>query len=216
MDETKELFNRIKRKDNGSFNQLTEAYGWKLYSYIRRSVPDREKADRIFNDTLAQFHDSAESYDCEDPIEAMLCLYADRLSKESGESNGSFHVDPVPAKREQTVKESGKESYLPAAASANKDFQQSVSAKEEEWTIGCGREFRFPDDTSKKQKKAEKQKAGKRSGWSSFLYGLCVFLLVVGILAALWFLVGILVDMEILPDWDLGYSWFNENVIHWF
>ena len=37
-----------------------------------------------------------------------------------------------------------------------------------------------------------------------------------GILAALWVITGLLMDMGFLPDIDMGYSWFNMNIAPWF
>lgn len=37
-----------------------------------------------------------------------------------------------------------------------------------------------------------------------------------GILAALWVISGILMSLDILPDFDLGYQWFNMNIAPWF
>ena len=185
MDETKELFNKIKGKDTASFHLLTETYGWKLYSYIRRNVSDREQADRIFNDTLSQFHNSVGDYNCEDPIEAMLCFYADQVGKKVMQQSDALSSDMGP------------------------------------WEIAQEREFTLPETDKKARRKKKKQAKTTElrggSGFSNFFYGLCVILLIVGIIAALWFLVGILVDMHVLPEqWDFGYSWFNTHIAHWF
>lgn len=37
-----------------------------------------------------------------------------------------------------------------------------------------------------------------------------------GILAALWVIAGLLMDMGFLPYIDMGYSWFNMNIAPWF
>ena len=37
-----------------------------------------------------------------------------------------------------------------------------------------------------------------------------------GILAALWVIVGLLMDMGFLPYVDMGYNWFNMNIAPWF
>lgn len=225
MDETRELFNRIKRKDKGSFDQLTENYGWKLYSYIRGKVKDREQADRIFNDTLARFHASAEKYQSDDPIEAMLCLYADEISESREQSASITSEAPMGTAADKTDGIAKPHPQTPVILPTSESFsavRQEALAVDEPWSIGCGREFHFPDDRKKtRTKKTEitiepvKDEDG-RSGLASFFYVLCVILLVLGILAAVWFLVGILVSMQVLPAWDLGYNWFNEHVIPWF
>ena len=39
--------------------------------------------------------------------------------------------------------------------------------------------------------------------------GLCIMF-------AVWVIVGLLMDMSLLPEFDLGYDWFNANVAPWF
>ena len=163
MDDTKLIFEKIRHRDNDSFHILTENYGWKLYSYIRKNTESRELADQIFSETLSKFQENAEKYDSSDPIEAMLCLYADTLYEEHRRAGTSG----LPG------------SQNPAYSSA----AGNVPPK-------------------------KKHKAG-----AAILYTICILLLLAAIAAALWFLVGMLVDMSILPqEWDFGYSWFNLNI----
>lgn len=51
---------------------------------------------------------------------------------------------------------------------------------------------------------------------SSVGFVLGILILGVGILAALWVILGLLMDMNLIPELDLGYSWFNANVASWF
>ena len=44
------------------------------------------------------------------------------------------------------------------------------------------------------------------------LFIFCVILNIILILILLWFLAGLLVNLGILPDIDIGYSWFNETI----
>ncbi len=55
---------------------------------------------------------------------------------------------------------------------------------------------------------AEQEIYPRRRGLSAFL----IFLLILLSLLFLWAIVGILMDMGWIPAYDLGYSWFNENV----
>ena len=168
MDDFKILFDRIRNRDKASFQILTETYGWKLYSYIRKNVESRELADEVFSETLSRFQNNAEKYDTQDPIEAMLCLYADEIQKE--------HAAGAPAVVQQRA--------FPAQA--------------------------FEADPAPVKKK-------KCSVLAGFFYTICILVLLAAIAAALWFLIGMLVDMEILPAaWDFGYSWFNENIANLF
>lgn len=171
MDATKALFKKIKGRDRSSFQLLTETYGWKLYSYIRRNTASRETADRIFSETFARFYDSMEDYGSEDPIETMLYLYADMVG------NASLTEENTELSRWQIAQENG--FALP--------------------------EVKLPKGHGK---------AGSR--WLNFFYGVCIVLLLLGILAAFWILAWMLMDMNILPMWDLGYSWFNTHIANWF
>ena len=57
-------------------------------------------------------------------------------------------------------------------------------------------------------------KTEKKSG--GFLYRMVALLLTAGIAAAIWVIVGILMDIGVVPEYDLGYSWFNANIAQWF
>ena len=78
-------------------------------------------------------------------------------------------------------------------------------------------------ETEKTQKKSavsahKKAKKAKRpvSGSGRFGFGLCVALLVLGMAAALWVILGLLMNMNLIPQIDLGYEWFNLHVAPWF
>ncbi|MGN0627421.1 MAG: hypothetical protein ACI4IT_05610 [Oscillospiraceae bacterium] len=89
------------------------------------------------------------------------------------------------------------------------------------------RESRDADEitwgTEKAQKKSavsahKKAKKTKRpvSGSGRLGFGLCIALLVLGMAAALWVILGLLMDMNLIPQIDLGYEWFNLHVAPWF
>ena len=99
MDETKALFQKIKGRDKRSFEALSDAYGWKLYSHIRSRTEDREKADRIFSQTFSAFYQDLQHYEGEDPIEAMLFACADRIGsgyKHDEEAATMVGKPPIP------------------------------------------------------------------------------------------------------------------------
>lgn len=171
VDATKALFKKIKGRDRKSFQLLTETYGWKLYSYIRRNTASRETADRIFSDTFIRFYDSMEEYGSDDPIETMLYLYADMVGNTPDDGSNS-----------------------------------SLSR----WQIAQETDFSLPEVRIPK-----KRRTGKAC-WVTFFYGVCIVLLLLGILAAFWILAWMLMDMNVVPRWDLGYSWFNTHIANWF
>lgn len=56
---------------------------------------------------------------------------------------------------------------------------------------------------------AEEKKGG-------FLYHICVWLLILAIVLVIWVILGLLMDMNFIPYYELGYTWFNTNVLPWF
>ena len=167
--ENNELFQRIKANDQEAFRELTDKYGWKVYSRIRKSTEDREKADLIFKKAFADFFESMKDSDTEDVIEAMLCVYA------------AMAADDIEKAEADNKKEGTPETAVTG----------------------------LPEVTEAPKKK-------KRSFFSRLLYTLNVLLLVAGIVIALWAMAGLLMSLDILPELDLGYSWFNANIANWF
>ena len=55
--------------------------------------------------------------------------------------------------------------------------------------------------------------SGKNGG---FLYYICVWLLILAIVLVIWVILGLLMDMNLIPYYELGYTWFNTNVLPWF
>ncbi len=173
MDDTKAIFKKIKSADRNSFEALSERYGWKLYSYIRRNSPDRETADRIFSESIGRFYAGIENYHGDDPVEAMLFFCADQASR--GKKAGT-----VP--------------------------QENMG----QWQIGHEAGFTLPPvDLSMIKRR-------KEPVWLRVFYGVCIVILVLGILAAAWIMIWMLMNMHILPEMDLGYSWFNQHIMRLF
>lgn len=173
MDGTRALFKKIMTRDRSSFETLSENYGWKLYSYIRRNSPDKETAERVFSDTFSRFYDTLENYQGDDPIEAMLYACADDVSVQKTE-----------------------------------DRENGSTAGQ--WSIGHEAGFALPEVDLKKYEK-KKEPLGIR-----IFYGICIALLILGILAALWIMVWMLMSMNLIPYLDLGYSWFNAHIANLF
>ena len=84
-----DLLERMMQKDTEAFLELTDRYGWALYSEIRKKYPNKEVADRIYDDTMQQFYSSLQNPACEDPVEALLCAFADRIGM-SKDNSASF------------------------------------------------------------------------------------------------------------------------------
>ncbi len=79
-----DLLERMMQKDTDAFLELTDRYGWALYSDIRKKYPNRETADRIYDETMQQFYRSLQNPACEDPMEALLCAFAEKIGAAKG------------------------------------------------------------------------------------------------------------------------------------
>lgn len=79
-----DLLERMMHRDTDAFLEMTDRYGWALYSEIRNKYPDKSEADRIYDETMQQFYRSLQNPACEDPMEALLCAFADRISEQKG------------------------------------------------------------------------------------------------------------------------------------
>lgn len=146
-----QLLNRMKERDMVAYHDLTQHYGWKLYSYLQTRFQNKEQVDAALNETLHQFYNTVAGSD--DAIEALLISYAD-----------------------QTCRNMMQNQSMPAAA-------------------------------------LPKKKSGK-AGRIIFAVSLCFLLLC--IFGAIWVIIGLLMDLGIMPEVDLGYSWFSANIFPWF
>ena len=61
---------------------------------------------------------------------------------------------------------------------------------------------------------ASKKKSGGKAG--TIFFAIAIGILLLGIFVSLWVIIGLLMDLGIMPEVDLGYSWFNQHVFPWF
>lgn len=162
-----ELLNRIRKRDVNAYLELTQTYGWKLYSHLRARFDDRELTEAAFNETLTNFYNTIAGGTGDDVVESLLLAYADQTCQKMKQTS-MVPLKSAYAAKPRLVQESAETNTKPS---------------------------------------------GKSNGLG---FGLGVGILVFGILAALWVIVGLLMDMNILPELDLGYSWFNSAIAPWF
>lgn len=164
-----DLLDRIRSKDADAFLDLTERYGWAVYSAIREKYPDHGAADQIYNETMNLFYHTIADSSPEDPLEALLCLLAVQISEKEahhGHSYSDIQTGFTP----------------PAISLDNKETRSNF-----------------------KQQKKKK-----------FWIQLVMFLVLSVMAAVIWCGIGVMMSMEYIPYCDLGYSWFNANIIQFF
>lgn len=165
-----DLLDRMKGKDTDAFLEMTERYGWPVYSAIRRKYADRVMADRIYNETMNRFYHSLSISDAEDPLEALLCAFADQISPDQLKFDSSI------------------------TANENKAPEIKLLNVEPS-TMDSGTKVR------------------RKKG---FLHHFSLLFLMVVIALLLWFVTGLLMEMNFIPYYDLGYSWFTANLVQFF
>lgn len=158
-----DLLERMMQKDSDAFLEMTDRYGWALYSEIRKKHPDKAEADRIYDETMQQFYRSLQNPACDDPMEALLCAFAAQISGKKGVSADFLTMpDPLDDIQPPPVQ-------VPAATVFD------------------------PVNHRKKNR---------------FWYRMAVLVLLFGTAAVIWMGIGLMMVMEIIPYYDLGYAWF--------
>ena len=77
-----DLLERMQKNDAEAFIEMTDRYGWVIYSAIREKYKDHEMADKVYNETMHAFYHSLSDSNTEDPVEALLLGFSDRISPE--------------------------------------------------------------------------------------------------------------------------------------
>ena len=194
-----ELLIRMKEKDEDAILQFMHAHGEKLYSRLLLRLGDRSLADKAFRDTIISFCKTITADDSSDPVEALLFGYADRASED-------ILKESLDAVIGDTLADAGALTRASAGAvapAADKAPASSAEAQPEEASAAPAAVPEVPE-----------QKGKARGGKG--LFGLGLVVLSLGIAAVLWVILGLLMDMQLLPEIDLGYSWFSANIAPWF
>ena len=75
-----DLLQRMMHRDTEAFLEFTDRYGWALYSSIRRKHPNKVDADKVYHETMQQLWTCLQNNQFEDPMEAILCVWADQIA----------------------------------------------------------------------------------------------------------------------------------------
>ena len=78
-----DLLDRMQDSDTEAFLEMTERYGWAVYSAIREKHSDQAVADRIYDETMNSFYNHLSRSTADDPLEALLCAFAESISPEN-------------------------------------------------------------------------------------------------------------------------------------
>ena len=203
--ENNELLIRMKEKDKDAILQFMHVHGERLYSRLLLRLGDRGLADKAFRDTIIGFYRTLTAGDSNDPVEALLFGYADRACEEILKDTLDAVIGDTLADAEVSAR------AISGTAVPDMDTVPAVFAEvqPEEASVAPAAE---PEAPAQNGKTCSGGPAASRKG----LFGLGVVVLSFGIAAVLWVILGLLMDMQLLPEFDLGYSWFSANIAPWF
>ena len=137
----KVLQNRIRSGDQRTYLDLSDEYGWTLYSFLSKRLHDPDQRQKVYAQILSGFYRDVPSMSQQGSVDTLLLQYADI-------------------------------------------YCRKISITSEEM---------------------------KTSGGFGFWVALILLLLLNGI--CLWIIGGILMEMGILPETDLGYHWLKELIL---
>ena len=87
-----DLLMKLMRRDTDAFLKMTDKYSWPVYSQIRKKVSDPEVADALFQKTMDGFYRSLHESQTDDPLEAMLLVYANGVIEKHEGASGEHIV----------------------------------------------------------------------------------------------------------------------------
>lgn len=182
-----ELLDRVKNKDREAFVEFMRSYGPKLYTRMLDKLGDRKLADAAFKETMIGFYKSLTENEGEDAISSLLTGYADEVS---GRLQFDYLEDIIEKTADCAEKSDIEKFALPVPE--NKKVVENIIPHD----ICC-------DEAVDNMKESRK-----------WLFA--VALLSVCSLIVVWIIIGLLCSMGTIPDINLGYEWFNNNIAEWF
>lgn len=114
----------------------------------------------------------------------------------------TLKIDPVDVDEEQVEMRSHRRRPRPS----DEDYDErprSRKRQDDYDDLDEGRDDDYYDDYDDYEEQKPRRKG---------LFIFCIILNVILILILLWFLGGLLINLGVLPDIDLGYSWFNSHI----
>ncbi len=211
-----ELLNRIRSGDREAFVLLMQDYGADVYTGLLAKLHDRSLADAAFRETMIGFYTRLTESRGEDALAALLSSFADEVSRR-------MLADSLDSLIEQTARDAqtmqcenavvqeacpapapkGEQLPLPAAE-CPEEKEEALPAAEEEMP------------TAQAAACSVEEKAGDAAGEEKERGVRGFVLILVLAFVLLWIAAGYLMSIDVLPEADLGYRWFNENIAQWF
>jgi hypothetical protein len=192
---TELMMQNLAKGDPDAFQQFYNRYSLPIYHYIMARTGDPERARKVWHDT---FRGLLPMLRCSDPPDLpflLLTALADRQLDAA-----------VPADAAADTPSAASDAPSPVSGGTSSGPDQSVSTPAPDGTAASAAGAPAPGHapSASSGAAASVDRPGRRTG----LVILLLILILMGIFA-LWTATGYLMALDVLPAYDLGYSWFN-------
>lgn len=199
-------------KQTGSPNM---PYDLTVYAFAFEKLGSKEQANKVLKYVKSHLAEFQEKYPlgCED-YQLYLCIYTNEIIKRMTKNWAADAADTV-VKRYGSVSPGAEKSAPRQPVSVEEPVEYEAApvvlttAPESPEPKKKSRKPKKPPKQAPPEPKPEKPKRDSREGFTFFQ------LLAVLLCAALmvWMLVGLLMALDVVPFYDLGYTWFNQHLL---
>lgn len=199
-----QLLHGLKARDDEAFRMMVLTYGRPVYERLLARSGNKELAKEALKTALIDMYSTVSAADSSDPLEALLYRRAERVQEEmlckpcEQMFFNAFQATSVSGEKLIPVQKAAAfEPGVPA------DHDAAVPAPEP-----AGEDAPAPSQPPTASQDALPKRCLRTGVAAAFLSA--------GILCMLWVIAGLLMDMGLIPSFDLGYSWFNLHIAPWF
>lgn len=202
--DSQQLFSRIKRHDKQAFKMLVMTYGKSLYLELYAISGDADVAKQATKAAFTELYMALNSHQSPDVAESLLFSIGEKKQRELLKEQADKLTDEC----FRRFSESCAKKTAPKAEAPKEKPAQTLKA-----------ETAVPVDTaeaviSKGASEAPLAVGAEKTRKKAIGFGQVLIALLIA--SALWMALGWLMQEGYLPVYDLGYSWFNQNIARLF
>lgn len=217
-----ELQQRAHAGDREAFREIYETYSREVYALAQRRFNDAEKSREIVRQVFLSLYRELLHEDEDIDIPARVSAIADEEIRIRRIADGDLSEDTLKAQcalaeepdtsgtmeRIRRRMDAGQERDAGEAGSEEPAAQPAVPTETMQGTV--------PQARAKDAAQPELLQTPKKKKRASTGGTIAAIVAAVLFLVFLWLLAGILMDLDVIPSFDLGYRWFNEHIFDFF
>lgn len=217
-----ELQQRAHAGDREAFREIYETYSREVYALAQRRFNDAEKSRGIVRQVFLSLYRELLHEDEDIDIPARVSAIADEEIRIRRIADGDLSEDTLKAQcalaeepdtsgtmeRIRRRMDAEQERDAGEAGSEEPAVQPAVPTETMQGTV--------PQARAKDAAQPELLQTPKKKKRASTGGTIAAIVAAVLFLVFLWLLAGILMDLDVIPGFDLGYRWFNEHIFDFF